>query len=285
MNLQKPPLGIEWTRVQFGGATLPGYTANPIRGCLPILFSAPMVRAILAGIKTQTRWIVKPDSGWVKFYNGDKAAAFRAFQIDGGPSIWNCGVYKGTECIGSKWQCGDDELPQNYQVGDRLWVKERHQLYGHWRRNGKTKTGKQAWKFIVHHSKKVLFDNFEPHPKKRELLGYWTRPSIFMPRWASRITLEITQVRVQRLQEISEEDCRAEGVFIPVTDGAPIIRLTGNFRPCDYWPTPRWEEMKKRPDFIAQLLRAEYASLWESINGEGSWEANPWVWAITFKRL
>lgn len=78
-----------------------------------------------------------------------------------------------------------------------------------------------------------------------------------MPRWASRITLEITEVRVQRLQEISEEDARAEGVQMP--DGTPT--------PPDWWS-----------------YRQEFSHLWESINGPGSWDANPWLWCISFRR-
>ena len=83
------------------------------------------------------------------------------------------------------------------------------------------------------------------------------RPSIFMPRWASRILLEITAVRVERLQDISEEDAKAEG-SAPLDDSE-----VGRFGP-----------------FVT-----EYRTLWESINGQGSWEANPWVWVIEFKVL
>ena len=106
-------------------------------------------------------------------------------------------------------------------------------------------------------------DHFDPkgdgpaHPMK------W-RPSIFMPRIASRILLEITDVRVQRLQEISEEDARAEGVTDFAGrwwDGSPVV--------CGKWNAPS----------------EAFAALWESINGTGSWEANPWVWVITFRRL
>ncbi len=85
------------------------------------------------------------------------------------------------------------------------------------------------------------------------------RPSIHMPRWASRITLEITDIRVERLQEISYADAMAEGV--PFTELPPG---------------------QGRPD---PLHRAKFADLWESINGPGSWEANPWVWVIEFKRV
>ena len=84
--------------------------------------------------------------------------------------------------------------------------------------------------------------------------GLLCRPSIHMPRWASRVTLEVTSVWVERLQDISDTDCVREGVTpAECTD-------------CDGWVNA-------------------YSVLWESINGPGSWEANPWVWVVTFKRV
>jgi len=92
--------------------------------------------------------------------------------------------------------------------------------------------------------------------------GFKRRPSIFMPRWASRITLEITGVRVERLNEISREDAKAEGL----------------------WPSPGngLEMVNGGPYGNAQLA---FRALWESINGPGSWDANPWVWVVEFRRV
>ena len=169
----------------------------------PILFSAPMVRALLAGTKTQTRRIIKPQH--LAFFNQDAAAML---------SDWN-------------------ERPLPYgQPGDRLWVRE---TFGHFECNQHFKPGCN-----VYYRADGNCLELEP----------W-RPSIHMPRWASRITLEITSVRVERLQDISEADAIAEGVY---TDPA-----------C--------------PAYDA------YAQLWDEINGLGSWEANPWVWVIEFRRL
>ena len=90
--------------------------------------------------------------------------------------------------------------------------------------------------------------------------GLLWRPSIHMPRWASRITLEITGVRVERLREISEADVQAEG-----------------------WT--RRPEVSTDPQVHKEAARDWFMDLWESINGPGSWDANPWVWAIEFRRL
>jgi hypothetical protein len=93
-------------------------------------------------------------------------------------------------------------------------------------------------------------------------------PSIFMPRWASRITLEITDVRVQRVQEISLEDCLAEGIDVPGRER--MLTIGPINRACD-----------------EAHCRAHFSQLWDSINAKRgfSWESNPWVWALTFKRL
>lgn len=95
------------------------------------------------------------------------------------------------------------------------------------------------------------------------------RPGMFMPRWASRITLEIVSVRVERLQDISEADCWSEGIEAcdGLLDDVNIINCAKRMRRSfeDAAPT--------------------YAALWESINGPGSWDINPWVWVIEFKRL
>ena len=185
----------------------------------PILFSAPMVRALLAGTKTQTRRIIKPQH--LAFFNQDAAAML---------SDWN-------------------ERPLPYgQPGDRLWVRE---TFGHFECNQHFKPGCN-----VYYRADGNCLELEP----------W-RPSIHMPRWASRITLEITSVRVERLQEISEADAIAEGV----------TRLPGG----DMWTAGG---IYDGPLHDANPCGA-YRRLWESINGPDSWAANPRVWAIEFRRV
>jgi hypothetical protein len=175
----------------------------------PILFSAPMVRALLDGTKTQTRRIIKPTQP----------------RDDG------------------RWPAGRDPVPDcpYGQTGDRLWVRES------W----------QAW---------TEFNNVPPReipPESR--VNYvadgsvWDakkRPSMFMPRWASRITLEVVGVRVERLQDISETDAMAEGV--------------------------EWKDHAGLAKYTARKL---YTTLWLLINGLESWEANPWVWVVEFQPL
>lgn len=212
----------------------------------PILFSGPMVRAILDGRKTQTRRVVKLR---------DPTATYSCFDDEGWPL--SADEY-------GQWH--KDSCPYG-QPGDRLWVRETWAAYT-----------------TPSHEYPGDCDVIECAPKDMQeqygttrhdciyqadegLYGPW-RPSIHMPRWASRITLEITDVRVERLNEISEADAVAEGAL-----------------PSDQWPTAS--------PFDSPALMAQYGpaakqcfqSLWESINGEGSWAANPWVWAITFKRV
>lgn len=97
--------------------------------------------------------------------------------------------------------------------------------------------------------------------------GFKRRPSIHMPRAASRITLEITGVRVERLQDISEADAIAEGIEPDVQPGDPV---------------PLWRNYSTGNTTICPIY--SYQTLWESINGDGSWAANPWVWCVEFSR-
>ena len=210
----------------------------------PILMSAPMVRAILAGIKTQTRRVVKPqppaDTFQVTpYHHPDNHPRFFA---------WKDG-FGGAE-MHPAWE----PIPCPYgQPGDRLWVRE---TFGHFERNDNFTPGCE----VFYRADGGCLE-IEP----------W-RPSIHMPRWASRITLEITGVRVERLQDISEADAMAEG----------IERAEDFFgRPCwRAYDEPEGSDVVFPDDPIGS-----YASLWMSINGPGSWDANPWVWVLEFRRI
>jgi hypothetical protein len=198
----------------------------------PILFNAPMVRAILDGRKTQTRRVVKlTDTGRVK--------------QTGGPKNWHLSD-------------PDAVLACPFgQPGDRLWVRE---TFGGTRR------------FLVDH---ICYRADELQPA----IGEW-KPSIHMPRWASRITLEVTGVRVERLNEISKADACWEGLSEKTKDGSLVKygipdRDGWPGTDDDGWP---WHDWRADP-------RDAFAHLWESVYGAGSWSANPWVWVVEFRRV
>ncbi len=213
----------------------------------PIIFSGKMVKAILRGDKTQTRRVIR----------------FKEFPNE--PDLHN--VWLATSLNGKTkgqqyWQDGDDVIHCPY-AGARLWVKESHYLYGKWIRRGKTKTGKQKWSFRPL-SKEVLYLDNPPEviANKKTQIGWFKRVSIHMPRWASRLTLEIVNVRVERVQKITAADAKAEGVETIMAYHSP-------------------------DDYSFPLIVRQFAHLWNEINfkrGFG-WGSNPWVWVIEFKNL
>ena len=184
----------------------------------PILFKGEMVRAILDGQKTQTRRIAKEFDG---FQDMDKLLA--RF-----PNQQGCRYGK---------------------PGDMLWVRETWAFSNIYDKLAPSGICKDLPKGPGHAPTKVLYPSTD-----RISEGIKLRQSIFMPRWASRILLEVTDIRVERLNAISDADALAEGC----SSGS---MLSGD------------------------CLASVYARLWESINGEGSWEANPWVWVIGFRRV
>lgn len=192
----------------------------------PILFSAPMVRALLAGTKTQTR---------------------RAFRDQPPPG----------SLVG--WVPGQSTT-QFGREGDRLWVRENG-----WERPYRTakmmREGADTWEPYYFDADGLLQSEVEDFKR----WGFKRRPSIHMPRWASRIALELTGVRIERLNDISEADCIAEG-----------IEKTAH----GFWSTYGQSHVNG-----TYSPTASFRFLWESINGPGSWGVNPWVWAIEFRRI
>lgn len=227
----------------------------------PILFSGPMVKAIFAGRKTQTRRIISIPE------------IVRSEDGDGGLTTieWVANHESGPGWYG--WMSEyPDEGSANIQcpygvVGDRLWVREACWIWGRWVRNGLRRSGKPKWLFKASNSELVTFDKPGARIIKMgdERTGWMRRPGMFMPRWACRTVLDITEIRVQRLQEISEEDAKAEGIE-RINDHA-------------HWA---WKDYLGYGQCLSPIF--SFDSLWESINGPGSWGANPWVWAITFTR-
>lgn len=194
----------------------------------PILFSTPMVKAILDGSKTMTRRIVK--------YNkviDNPEVGFSIFTEKGEFSVR--GIHK-------DGNYGESFFKKPYTKGDILWVRETW-AYDGWYKASCVTPEKILW-----------------------------RPSIFMPKEACRIWLEITNVRAERLQDITESDSIREGIEIIGVE--PIIKKEDRYYK-DYL----------NPEQGCYSPRDSFHSLWWSINGYESWKANPWVWCISFKRI
>jgi len=208
----------------------------------PILFSGPMVRAILAGHKTQTRRLVKVGDTIEERDDGTRWPYF------------------------TTWAHGDDGSPWAAcpygEPGDRLWVRET------WAARTDVDALKDPDK-ARHYAMYRADDAGSPtDPNNWHDYGGKWRPSIHMPRWVSRLTLAVTAVRVERLQEISEDDAQAEGVD----------RYAAA---CDH---PRFgcDEI----GCLGVTHRASYAALWDDINGDrAAWASNPWVWVVEFGRV
>lgn len=220
----------------------------------PILFSGPMVRAILDGRKTQTRRVVKwanQEHALVRLRDRYAAPVRDGIGLTWIPFGGSPEVPMPPEKI--------SELSPYGSLGDRLWVRE-------------------TW------ATEPQFDNRAPadipataHDVSRVLFAggfvrsyHKLRPSIHMPRWASRLTLEITGVRVERLQVISEDDARAEGV--KPSDACIVFQAINS------------ATHRRAPD-LENTARGAYACLWDALNAKRGygWDVNPWVWVISFK--
>jgi hypothetical protein len=224
----------------------------------PILFSGQMVRAILDGRKTQTRRIVKPQPSPSLGLHPDYNDVAKIGRNGRKPDQY--GIFDGEKCI-----------PCPYGApGDRLWVREtfRHVAVGQvpsvqygfaYQADGAMKLN-PATTLVGFRPSGPLHISSEPIR--------W-RPSIHMPRWASRITLEIKYVGVERLHDIDIDDIAHEGLqsteFMPKLKWAP---MDGYIHGDDH-----------------EAVRDGWRRLWESINGADSWAANPYVWVIEFKRI
>lgn len=207
----------------------------------PILFNAEMVRAIQSRQKTQTRRIVKqqPRNGWAfsdEFgrikSNHPKKGKFGAF------------IRRG---VGTDFPEIDIEVSPFGMPGDQLWVRETFYQ--------KVEVCRDVTDEAITTRKQAAAYEGEDKPVIKSCESWEKRPSIHMPRWASRIQLEITNVRVERLQDISEDDIKAEGIkqrFPNVND-----------------------------QFTPVILKEQFKELWSSIYK--NWDANPWVWVVEFK--
>ena len=219
----------------------------------PILFSAPMVRALLDGSKTQTRRIMKPQPDYPIIIATDPHT--NRYQIGEREPVTEAALLR--------------ECPHG-QPGDRIWVRETFRLTDTFDLDSPSRVGercidagyKKPWAPILYEADGWRRDwhhvGTPPHDGTLPKQGK-TRVSIHMPRWASRILLEIVSVRAERLNDCSDADARAEG-----TPGGHGVIPSYNYN---------------------ATASEHYSHLWESINGVGSWAANPWVWVIEFKRV
>ncbi len=216
---------------------------------LPILFSGPMVRSLLAGTKTQTRRVLDPQP--VPFMVNGRECEVGLIHIYGDkrPSITVGRVIPGQRI---RWA-----------VGDRLWVRESWMTTPVYNRRKPIEIPRSA----------PIFYSAD----QRELPKTRLRPSIHMPRWVSRISLTVTDLRIERLQDINEDDSLAEGIS-PERVIVDVHCASG--RHTEVWDKRYFFDGCREEGHDS--ASGAYASLWSSINGKDSWEANPFVVAITF---
>ncbi len=256
----------------------------------PILFSGPMVRAILDGTKTQTRRVVSRANTLVDGSAFSKrlwpSLRFDKAWVDPGPSpAGNPGPYLKTPWVHPDDHSDDERVSRIYSkpwVGDRLWVKETF---------APTAANRAA----------VYKADDGPWRDDYQTRGWKWKPSIFMPRKLSRTTLEITDVRVERVQSISEDDALAEGI-VALTAGsmAPAAKLGAVAGLVQAMPKTTRRAFLGGSIAAALSLTADrfipateptqrelFGTLWDSINAKRGfgWEANPWVWVYDFKRV
>lgn len=216
-----------------------------------------MVRALLDGRKTQTRRIVKPPVSAAAEAEQLRIASPEGYRIHGySGRLWRAFTGSAEHAV----RCP-------YGVpGDRLWVKEtwtEHERFTNLSVIVYAASQRQSWT-EMHRDVPIELakSKYPPRPMQEG----W-RPSIHMPRWASRLTLAVSDVRVERLQDISESDAEAEGVIIqgpPDRDGGRHFGVNGT-------------------QIDEKTAARAFRSLWSGINGPDSWAANPWVWVVTFE--
>lgn len=239
-----------------------------------MIFNSEMVRAILDGRKTQTRRIMKvqPESNQLGL-----------LLITDSTKHSDIGKYHWAESNATGNHVRSKLFSSPFgAVGERIWVRETWATLGNedgcyvdWEDNlckGDERSAARIYRASCEQRPgdyglwSIPDDAYwKPHTKEHKFEGAW-RPSTHMPRWASRILLEITDVRVERLNAISEEDARAEGII----DGGCLN--CGEPEPCGC--------ANPEPD-----ATDAFAYLWQSIYGQDNWNANPWVWVIEFKRV
>lgn len=229
---------------------------------LSITFSRPLVPLILRDAKTQTRRVVKPQPPQDFTHAVTDCNGLTGWYDDGDPEY-------------AEWWPEHSVIPSPYGlVGNHLWVREDYRLDGFSREDLDERVSRGVGLLVICHyladgatreitltpAETVKLADRKTDPKRPQ-------PGRFMYRSCSRILLELTGIRVERLQEISGEDALAEGITIPRC-GCEVCAHTATLCPAD-----------------ASAAIEEFRALWERINSPESWDANPWVWVLEFKRL
>ncbi|KKN83561.1 hypothetical protein LCGC14_0298000 [marine sediment metagenome] len=247
-----------------------------------IPFSGEMVRAIPDGRKTQTRRIIKPQPDYSRLKPYVILKAHRCPELGPvhlGRRQWGLYVepYNARDVPYVAYNCP-------YGVpGDRLWVRE---AFAYVREN---KLGPHRQPCPSHLYRRTALPQWpEPHDRRiiwkadgaflfRDGTDVKWKPSIHMPRWGSRILLEITDIRVERVQEIGIYDVAAEGVDCTGLIEGFEIEADGRADGNEY----------DAPDDFVQIAKEKFATLWDSLNAKRGygWDANPWVWVIAFKQI
>lgn len=233
----------------------------------PILFSAPMVRAILEGRKTQTRRIIKGVPSYMHYGRDIMDWSLSGIHQDEylennqlqASDMWYLDVQTDVDDHSRKLI----HCPYG-QPGDRLWVRETWRKG--WTYGGDYPTAEYLADNAAHigwEQRPVMAVPHKPYPASHG--GKW-KPSIHMPRWASRILLEVVSVRVERLRDIEEADAQAEGCS--AGGWSPLYSNSDNAGGDEYWSAVD-----------------DFCNLWSFINGPESWADNPWVWVVEFRRV
>lgn len=243
----------------------------------PILFSGPMVRALLREVdpKTMTRRLTK-EARWNYRADSHLESVRPGWEVRGGPASthndWVATFIGGGTMPGGRWLRHAIACPYG-APGDRLWIRESFEHIAHGPGFG------VRVRYTADGAERVWPEPPDPAVRKDgwRPVEWRGRPSIHMPRWASRIDLEVTAIRVERLQDITEEDARAEGV-------EPFFKR---------FPSIGRDQCLATGERAADAEhRAAFAVLWDEINGEREvggkpalWISNPWVWVVSFKRV
>lgn len=242
---------------------------------IPMLFSPAMVKALLAGRKTETRRILNPQPETYQNEAGETCDIY-PFKVEGQtrPRIASgdggSGVITTQEC--------------RAEVGDLIWVKEAHYAFGYWRTipDTLTKTGKPKREFFRYQDTPIAFSlnpNLTGSPEEAlpsrldGLNGWYKRSSLFLPKLESRLTLRVTGFSIEQVQDIDEAGAIAEGIE---QHGVGLSKRK---------PYPMWRNYEATIIEAFKSPRDSYRTLWKNINGPDAWDANPWVDVTTFDVL